>query len=100
MQPTVFVLVGGTIESLAPEFKDLHTGTEMTELMQYIFSLAEVQASSSVSHGDYPHQPKPEQRKGAEKPMALFHLSVTQTKAKRSTVRHRFCRLPWWGAIV
>ena len=34
--------LGGTIESLAPEFKDL-TRTEMTELMEYIFSLAEVQ---------------------------------------------------------
>ncbi len=32
----------GTIESLAPEVKDL-TRTEMTELMEYIFSLAEVQ---------------------------------------------------------
>ena len=29
--------LGGTIESLAPEFKDL-TRTEMTELMEYIFS--------------------------------------------------------------
>ena len=28
--------LGGTIESLAPEFKDL-TRTEMTELMEYIF---------------------------------------------------------------
>ena len=34
--------LGGTIESLAPEFKDL-TRTEMTELMEYIFSLSEVQ---------------------------------------------------------
>ena len=34
--------MGGTIESLAPEVKDL-TRTEMTELMEYIFSLAEVQ---------------------------------------------------------
>ena len=34
--------LGGTIESLAPEVKDL-THTEMTELMEYIFSLAEVQ---------------------------------------------------------
>ena len=34
--------LGGTIESLAPEFKDL-TRTEMTELMGYIFSLPEVQ---------------------------------------------------------
>ena len=34
--------LGGTIESLAPEVKDL-TQTEITELMEYIFSLAEVQ---------------------------------------------------------
>ena len=34
--------LGGTIESLAPEFKDL-TRTEMTELIEYIFSLSEVQ---------------------------------------------------------
>ena len=34
--------LGGTIESLAPEIKDL-TRTEMTELMEYIFSLSEVQ---------------------------------------------------------
>ena len=33
--------LGGTIESLAPEVKDL-TRTEMTELMEYIFSLADV----------------------------------------------------------
>ena len=34
--------LGGTVESLAPEIKDL-TRTEMTELMEYIFSLSEVQ---------------------------------------------------------
>ena len=34
--------LGGTIESLAPEVKDL-TRTEMTELMEQIFSLPEVQ---------------------------------------------------------
>ena len=34
--------LGGTVESLAPEVKDL-TRTEMTELMEYIFSLSEVQ---------------------------------------------------------
>ena len=39
--------LGGTIESLAPEFKDL-TRTEMTELMEYIFSLPEVQILLSV----------------------------------------------------
>ena len=34
--------LGGTIESLAPVVKDL-TRTEMTELMEHIFSLSEVQ---------------------------------------------------------
>ena len=34
--------LGGTIESLAPEVKDL-TRTEMTGLMEQIFSLSEVQ---------------------------------------------------------
>ena len=33
--------LGGTVESLAPEVKDL-TRTEMTELMEYIFSLTEL----------------------------------------------------------
>ena len=34
--------LGGMVESVAPEVKDL-TRTEMTELMEYIFSLVEVQ---------------------------------------------------------
>ena len=34
--------LGGTVESLAPEVKDL-TRTKMTELMEHIFSLSEVQ---------------------------------------------------------
>jgi len=34
--------LGGTVESLAPEVKDL-TRIEMTELMEHIFSLPEVQ---------------------------------------------------------
>ena len=40
--------LGGTIESLAPEFKDL-TRTEMTELMEYIFSLPEVRSTAVFS---------------------------------------------------
>ena len=40
--------LGGTIESLAPEVKDL-TRTEMTELMEYIFSLSEVQHISQAN---------------------------------------------------
>ena len=62
--------LGGTIESLAPEVKDL-TRTEMTELMEYIFSLSEGPASRP-SHGDYSHQPS-EQRKGVE---SRWHYSI------------------------
>ena len=40
--------LGGTVESLAPEIKDL-TRTEMTELMEYIFSLSEVQRAIWLS---------------------------------------------------
>lgn len=55
--------LGGTIESLAPVVKDL-TRTEMTELMEHIFSPVRSPASRP-SHGDYPYQPS-EQRKGVE----------------------------------
>ena len=55
--------LGGTIESLAPEVKDL-TRTEMTELMEHIFFSVRSPASRP-SHGDYSHQPS-EQRKGVE----------------------------------
>ena len=44
--------LGGTIESLAPEVKDL-TRTEMTELMEHIFSLSEVQRA--VRHMEITH---------------------------------------------
>jgi len=55
--------LGGTIESLAPEVKDL-TRTEMTELMEtHLFSVRS--PASRPSHGDYSHQPS-EQRKGVE----------------------------------
>ena len=49
--------LGGTVESLAPEVKDL-TRTEMTELMEHIFSLSEVQravrhmAITHISHAN------------------------------------------------
>ena len=46
--------LGGTIESLAPEVKDL-TRTEMTELMEHIFSLSEVQRAvrhMAITHID------------------------------------------------
>ena len=39
--------LGGTVESIAPQVKDL-TRTEMTELMEYIFGLEEVKRA--VSH--------------------------------------------------
>ena len=41
--------LGGTIESLAPEVKDL-TRTEMTELMEHIFSLSEVQRAVRIGY--------------------------------------------------
>ena len=50
--------LGGTVESLAPEVKDL-TRTEMTELMEHIFSLSEVQRAvrhmtiTHISQGFY-----------------------------------------------
>ena len=44
--------LGGTVESLAPEVKDL-TRTEMTELMEQIFGLPEVQRA--VRHMEIIH---------------------------------------------
>ena len=44
--------LGGTIESLAPEVKNL-TRTEMTELMEHIFGLPEVQRA--VRHMEITH---------------------------------------------
>ena len=44
--------LGGTIESLAPEVKEL-TRTEMTELMEHIFGLPEVQRA--VRHMEITH---------------------------------------------
>ena len=55
--------LGGTIESLAPEVKDL-TRTEMTELMEHIFSLSEVQRA--VRHMAITHIKPSKQRKGVE----------------------------------
>jgi len=52
--------LGGTIESLAPEFKDL-TRTEADGV--HLFSVRS--PASRPSHGDYSHQPS-EQRKGVE----------------------------------
>ena len=47
--------LGGTIESLAPEVKDL-TRTEMTELIEYIFSLSEVQRAVRHMAITHPNQ--------------------------------------------
>lgn len=52
--------LGGTIESLAPEVKEL-TRTEMTELMEHIFSLPEVQRA--VRHMSITHTSKVNRRK-------------------------------------
>ena len=54
--------LGGTIESLAPEVKDL-TRTEMTELMNKSFLCPKFSKPSVTC--DYPHQPS-KQRKGVE----------------------------------
>ena len=59
--------LGGTVESLAPEVKDL-TRTEMTELMEHIFSLSEVQRAVRHMADVYKRQgelllfPKPKQK--------------------------------------
>ena len=58
--------LGGTIESLAPEVKDL-TRTEMTELMEYIFSLSEVQRA--VRHMAITHTNQ------ANREKELMHIS-------------------------
>ena len=56
--------LGGTIESIAPQVKDL-TRTEMTELMEYIFGLEEVKRA--VSH------------------MAITHISnINRAKEKQN----------------
>ena len=53
--------LGGTIESLAPEVKNL-TRTEMTELMEYIFSLSEVQRAVWHMAVSYTHLTLPTNR--------------------------------------
>ena len=59
--------LGGTVESLAPEVKDL-TRTEMTELMEHIFSLSEVQRA--VRH------------------MAITHISHIQGQRRNDPGKH------------
>ena len=59
--------LGGTIESLAPEVKDL-TRTEMTELMEYIFSLSEVQRAvrhMAITHIKHANREKELKANGA-----------------------------------
>lgn len=58
--------LGGTIESIAPQVKDL-TRTEMTELMEYIFGLDEVKRAVShmaITHISNINRTKEEQRIG------------------------------------
>ena len=52
--------LGGMVESVAPEVKDL-TRTEMTELMEHIFSLSEVQRAGrhmAITPVSYTHLKK------------------------------------------
>ena len=52
--------LGGTIESLAPEVKDLNRA-EMTELMEHIFSLSEVQRAGrnmAITHTNQANREK------------------------------------------
>ena len=61
--------LGGTIESLAPEVKDL-TRTEMTELMEYIFSLSEVQRAvrhMAITHTNQANREKTSYKKSIAK---------------------------------
>ena len=55
--------LGGTIESLAPEVKDLDTHRNDRADGTHLFSVRS--PASRPSHGDYSHQPS-EQRKGVE----------------------------------
>ena len=58
--------LGGTIENIAPQVKDL-TRTEMTELMEYIFGLEEVKRAVShmaITHISNINRTKEEQRIG------------------------------------
>lgn len=58
--------LGGTIENLAPEVKDL-TRTEMTELMEYVFGLNEVKRAvghMAITHISNINRAKEEQNIG------------------------------------
>ena len=88
--------LGGTVESLAPEIKDL-TRTEMTELMEYIFSLSEVQRA--VRHMAITHISQANREKEL-KADGTISSERNADYAKRRTVRYCFCRLPCRGAIV
>ena len=68
--------LGGTVESLAPEIKDL-TRTEMTELMEYIFSLSEVQRA--VRHMAINNTPCPTVRKQIGKTTYIVRVHFSQT---------------------
>ena len=72
--------LGGTIESLAPEVKDL-TRTEMTELMEHIFSLSEVQRAvrhMAITHISQANREKELKADGTISSSASRRLSEAQ----------------------
>ena len=69
--------LGGTVESLAPEIKDL-TRTEMTELMEHIFSLSEVQRA--VRHMAITHISQANREKELKQKWETYE---TKAEAKR-----------------
>ena len=81
--------LGGTVESLAPEVKDL-TRTEMTELMEYIFSLSEVQRAVRHMAITYIKQTNREKELKAN---GTISSERHADETKHRTVRYRFCRL-------
>ena len=81
--------LGSTVESLAPEVKEL-TRTEMAELMEQIFSLSEVQRA--VRHMAITHI-KQANREKELKANGTISSERHTDKTKRRTVRYRFCRL-------
>ena len=72
--------LGGTVESLAPEVKDL-TRTEMTGLMEQIFSLSEVQRA--VRHMTITHISQP--RRGQD---LLCHASCGGLHQPKALARY------------
>ena len=80
--------LGGTIESLAPEVKNL-TRTEMTELMEHIFGLPEVQRA--VRHMEITHINQANRGKElkANGTTLLFYFSCDLHQSKKVRTRRR-----------